>query len=61
MNLFAHHPGLVHTALTLLPQAWRRLDAYIADRTSVAGIMTTPLARTAAALAGRIPPGRAST
>jgi hypothetical protein len=52
MNLFAHHPGLVHTALTRLPPAWRRLDAYIAGRTSVARIMTPPLAR-AAALASR--------
>jgi flavin-dependent dehydrogenase len=57
MNLFAHHPGLVHTALTRLPPAWRRLDAYIAGRTSVAGIMTSPLAR-AAALASRLTTGR---
>ncbi|MFC4464540.1 geranylgeranyl reductase family protein [Streptomyces xiangluensis] len=56
MNLFARNPGLVHTALTRLPPAWRRLDAYIAGRTSVAGIMSTPFARTAAALATRLPP-----
>ncbi|MGW4027182.1 geranylgeranyl reductase family protein, partial [Streptomyces sp. NPDC005009] len=57
MNLFARNPGLVHTALTRLPPAWRRLDAYIAGRTSVAGIMTTPFARTATALATRLPLG----
>ncbi|WP_320779904.1 geranylgeranyl reductase family protein [Streptomyces sp. CRN 30] len=55
MRLFTRRPGLVHTALTRLPPAWRRLDAYIAGRTSVAGIMTTPVARTAAALADRLP------
>ncbi|MER6349148.1 acyltransferase domain-containing protein [Streptomyces sp. NPDC001595] len=55
MTLFARSPGLVHTALTSLPPAWRRLDAYIAGRTSVAGIMTTPLARTAVALGTRLP------
>ncbi|WP_086561324.1 geranylgeranyl reductase family protein [Streptomyces africanus] len=55
MNLFARNPGLVHTALTRLPPAWRRLDAYIAGRTTVAGIMTTPLARSATALATRLP------
>ncbi|MGV9878011.1 geranylgeranyl reductase family protein [Streptomyces sp. NPDC003006] len=59
MTLFARNPGLVHTALTRLPPAWRRLDAYIAGRTSVAGIMTTPFARTAATLATRLPVGRA--
>jgi geranylgeranyl reductase family protein len=58
MNLFARHPGLVHTALTRLPPAWNRLDAYVAGRTSVAGIMTTPLARTATAVATRLPSGR---
>ncbi|MET9513882.1 geranylgeranyl reductase family protein [Streptomyces sp. NPDC002994] len=61
MSLFARNPGLVHTALTRLPPAWRRLDAYIAGRTSVAGIMTTPFARTATALATRLPPGPART
>ncbi|MFH9067593.1 geranylgeranyl reductase family protein [Streptomyces coeruleorubidus] len=55
MDLFTRNPGLVHTALTRLPSAWRRLDAYIAGRTSVAGIMTTPFARTATALATRLP------
>lgn len=50
MNVFARRPGLVHTTVTRLPLAWRRLDAYIAGRTSVAGIMTSPLARTAVAL-----------
>ncbi|MEU1932856.1 geranylgeranyl reductase family protein [Streptomyces coeruleorubidus] len=55
MDLFTRNPGLVHTALTRLPPAWRRLDAYIAGRTSVAGIMTTPFARTATALATRLP------
>lgn len=55
MNLFARNPGLIHTALTRLPPAWHRLDAYIAGRTSVAGIMNTPLARTAAALVRRLP------
>ncbi|WP_369204738.1 geranylgeranyl reductase family protein [Streptomyces sp. PU-14G] len=55
MDLFAHNPGLVHTALTRLPAAWRRLDAYIAGRTSVAGIMATPFARSATALATRLP------
>ncbi|MET9377545.1 geranylgeranyl reductase family protein [Streptomyces sp. NPDC002992] len=50
MDLFTRNPGLVHTALTRLPPAWRSLDHYIAGRTSVAGIMTTPLARAAAAL-----------
>ncbi|MCT9138647.1 geranylgeranyl reductase family protein [Streptomyces violarus] len=58
MNLFTRNPGLVHTALTRLPPAWRRLDAYIAGRTSVAGIMTTPFARTATALATRLPRGQ---
>lgn len=61
MNLFARNPGLVHTALTRLPPAWRRLDAYIAGRTSVAGIMATPLVRGAAALATRLPFGPAGT
>lgn len=55
MNVFAHHPGLVHTALTRLPPAWRRLDAYIAGRTSVAGIMNSPLARSAVALGNCLP------
>lgn len=50
MDLFSRSPGLVHTAVTRLPPAWRRLDAYIAGRTGVAGIMTPPLARTAIAL-----------
>ncbi|MFI0242200.1 geranylgeranyl reductase family protein [Streptomyces sp. NPDC016845] len=58
MNLFARNPGLVHTALTRVPAAWRRLDAYIAGRTSVAGIMSTPLARGATALAVRLPRAR---
>ncbi|MFF9896667.1 geranylgeranyl reductase family protein [Streptomyces longispororuber] len=53
MDLFTRNPGLIHTALTRLPLAWRRLDAYIAGHTTVAGIMTTPLARTATALATR--------
>ncbi|ORT60708.1 geranylgeranyl reductase family protein [Streptomyces sp. CB03238] len=61
MNLFTRNPGLVHTALTRLPPAWRRLDAYIAGRTSVAGIMTTPIARAAAALGTRLPPRPATT
>ncbi|MDG9714718.1 geranylgeranyl reductase family protein [Streptomyces sp. DH10] len=60
MNLFARNPGLVHTALTRLPPAWRRLDAYIAGRTTVAGIMTTPMARSATALAARLPRARES-
>lgn len=57
MGLFSRSPGLVHAALTLLPPAWRRLDAYVSGHTSVAGIMTTPVARTATALAGRLSPG----
>ncbi|GAA5210547.1 hypothetical protein [Streptomyces thinghirensis] len=61
MSLFARNPGLVHTALTRLPPAWRRLDAYIAGRTSVAGIMATPLVRGAAVLATRLPFGPAGT
>jgi geranylgeranyl reductase family protein len=56
MHLFTRSPGLVHTALTRLPPAWRRLDAYIAGRTSVAGIMTTPLIRGACAAASRLAP-----
>lgn len=56
MNLFARNPALVHTALTRLSPAWHRLDAYIADRTSVARIMGTPVARAATALATRLPP-----
>ncbi|MEU9559459.1 geranylgeranyl reductase family protein [Streptomyces fumanus] len=55
MRLFVTNPGLAHTALTRLPPAWRRLDAYIAGHTSVAGIMATPLGRTAAALVSRVP------
>ncbi|WP_327295846.1 MULTISPECIES: hypothetical protein [unclassified Streptomyces] len=47
------------TALTRLPPAWRLLDAYLAGRTSVAGIMPTPLTRTATALALRLPLGPA--
>ncbi|MFE0801341.1 geranylgeranyl reductase family protein [Streptomyces sp. NPDC058812] len=58
MNLFARNPGLVHTALTRVPPAWRRLDAYIAGRTSVAGIMALPMARGATALATRLPRAR---
>lgn len=54
MDLFTRSPGLVHTALTRLPAAWRHLDAYIAGRTGVAGIMTTPFARAATAVAGRL-------
>jgi hypothetical protein len=57
MDLFARRPGLVHTALTRLPPAWRRLDAYIAGHTSVAGIMITPFARTATTLATWLPLG----
>jgi geranylgeranyl reductase family protein len=60
MNLFARNPGLLHTALTRLPPAWRCLDAYIAGRTSVAGIMATPMARGATALANRFPRPRES-
>ncbi|MFI9770288.1 geranylgeranyl reductase family protein [Streptomyces sp. NPDC052415] len=56
MNLFTHRPGLIHTAITRLPPAWHRLDAYIAGRTSVAGIMTSPLARAAAAFGTRLSP-----
>ncbi|MFS0695420.1 acyltransferase domain-containing protein [Streptomyces nitrosporeus] len=51
------HLGFVHTALTRFPPAWHRLDAYIAGRTGVAGIMATPLVRTAAELATRLPVG----
>jgi geranylgeranyl reductase family protein len=58
MDLFTRNPGLVHTAVTRLPPAWRRLDAYIAGGTSVAGIMNIPLARTAAGLATRFGPVR---
>ncbi|MFE6521335.1 hypothetical protein [Streptomyces sp. NPDC057794] len=49
-----------HCALTRLPPAWRRLDAYIAGRTSVAGIMTAPLVRGVTALATRLPGPRSS-
>ncbi|MFE5393150.1 geranylgeranyl reductase family protein [Streptomyces sp. NPDC056568] len=59
MDLFTRNPGMIHTALTRVPLAWRRLDAYLAGRTSVAGIMTLPAARTAVALAARLP-GRAA-
>ncbi|MGI5372445.1 geranylgeranyl reductase family protein [Streptomyces iakyrus] len=55
MDLFTRNPGLAHTALTRLPPAWRRLDAYIAGRTSVAGIMATPVGRATATLAARLP------
>ncbi|CAL9650869.1 3-(3-hydroxy-phenyl)propionate_3-hydroxycinnamic acid hydroxylase [Streptomyces sp. enrichment culture] len=55
MRLFSRTPGLAHTALTRLPWAWHHLDAYIAGHTTVAGIMATPLGRTAAALASRLP------
>ncbi|MFJ2264054.1 geranylgeranyl reductase family protein [Streptomyces sp. NPDC087844] len=61
MNLFTRNPGLVHTAVTRLPPAWSRLDSYIAGHTSVAGIMTTPLARGATALAALLPQGSART
>lgn len=61
MNLFTRNPGLVHTALTRLPPAWRRLDAYLAGDTSVAGIMSTPVARTLTALATRLPSAAART
>jgi geranylgeranyl reductase family protein len=57
MNLFARNPGLVHGALTRLPPAWRHLDNYLAGHTSVAGIMSTPFARAATALATRLPLG----
>ncbi len=60
MDLFCRNPSLVHTALTWLPPAWGRLDAYIAGRTSVAGITTAPLVRGATTLATRLP-ARAST
>ncbi|MEU0227511.1 hypothetical protein ABZ177_24585 [Streptomyces sp. NPDC006284] len=50
---------MIHTALTRLPLAWRRLDANLAGRTGIAGIMTPPAARTAVALAARLP-GRAA-
>ncbi|NEC67590.1 geranylgeranyl reductase family protein [Streptomyces sp. SID9727] len=56
MNLFVRNPRLVHTALTRLPPAWRRLDAYISGRTSVARIMATPLLRTTTAIATRLSP-----
>ncbi|WP_228922755.1 geranylgeranyl reductase family protein [Streptomyces sp. DH7] len=55
MNIFARNPGLAHTALTRLPPAWRHLDTYLAGHTSVAGIMSTPFGRAAAALATRLP------
>lgn len=55
MHLFARNPGLVHTTLTRLPPAWRHLDAYLAGHTSVAGVMSTPFARAATALATRLP------
>ncbi|MER7702345.1 geranylgeranyl reductase family protein [Kitasatospora sp. NPDC097605] len=55
MDLFVRNPALVHTALTRLPLAWRRLDAYIAGRTSVAGIMTAPVVRAAVALTSTFP------
>jgi geranylgeranyl reductase family protein len=58
MDVFTRNPAVVHTALTRLPPAWRRLDAYISGRTSVAGIMTTPLGRAAAAIGVRIPAAR---
>lgn len=61
MDLFSRSPGLVHTALTRVPPAWRRLDAYIAGRTSVAGIMSAPSARTATAVANRLPLGAQRT
>ncbi|MFE5604725.1 geranylgeranyl reductase family protein [Streptomyces coelicoflavus] len=61
MRLFSRNPGLVHTALTRVPAMWRRLDAYVAGRTSVAGIMTSPLGRTAVALGDRVPLGRQRT
>ncbi|MFG3250382.1 geranylgeranyl reductase family protein [Streptomyces sp. NPDC048187] len=61
MRLFSRNPGLVHTALTRVPAMWRRLDAYVAGRDSVAGIMTSPLGRTALALGDRIPLGRPRT
>ncbi|MEU6114343.1 hypothetical protein ABZ840_07340 [Streptomyces sp. NPDC047117] len=54
-HLFARNPGLLHTALTRVPPMWRQLDSYIAGHTSVATIMTTPLARTAAAVGTRLP------
>ncbi|PGH50006.1 geranylgeranyl reductase family protein, partial [Streptomyces sp. Ru87] len=55
MDLFARNPALVHGALTRLPPAWHRLDAYIAGRTDVAGIMTSPLGRAAVALGNLLP------
>ncbi|WP_320774482.1 hypothetical protein [Streptomyces sp. CRN 30] len=55
MDLFSRNPGVAHTALTRLPPAWRRLDAYISGRSSVAEIMTSPFGRAAAALGDRIP------
>ncbi|MGP2438641.1 geranylgeranyl reductase family protein [Streptomyces sp. JW3] len=58
MNLFVRSPGLLHTTLTRVPPAWRRLDAYIAGRTSVAGIMSAPLTRGATTLATRLCPAR---
>ncbi|MGA5198385.1 geranylgeranyl reductase family protein [Streptomyces exfoliatus] len=59
MELFTLHPGLVHAALTRVPSAWRSLDHYISGRTSVAGIMTTPLARAATALGTWLTPAPA--
>ncbi|MFC8538153.1 geranylgeranyl reductase family protein [Streptomyces sp. NPDC057249] len=56
MNLFTRNPRLVHTTLTRLPPAWRRLDAYVSGRTSVAEIMAAPLVRTTATLAARLTP-----
>ncbi|TRV80970.1 geranylgeranyl reductase family protein [Streptomyces sp. 130] len=60
MDLFTRNPRLVHTALTRLPPAWRRLDAYISGRTSVARIMATPLVHTATTVATRLSPRPAS-
>ncbi|MEU2794385.1 hypothetical protein [Streptomyces sp. NPDC007100] len=54
-SLFVRHPALVHTALTRLPQAWHRLDTYLAGHSSVARIMNTPFARFAAAVGTRLP------
>ncbi|PZT83617.1 hyaluronate lyase [Streptomyces sp. AC1-42W] len=58
MDLFSRNPRLVHTALTRLPPAWRRLDSYIAGDTSVAHIMAAPFVGTATTLATRLSPHR---
>ena len=44
-KIYSARPGLVHAALVGLPPVWRRVDDYLAGRTSVPDIVDKPFVR----------------